>query len=76
VAELGKHRQLDEVCPKRPSSMKEGISDAQWTNLIEEKQSRKGKAATTQLPKSDVDKWKDIWEILFPHLPVPNTPCQ
>lgn len=76
VAELAKHHQLDEICLKGSPSMKEGISDAQWVNLIEEKQCRKGKAAAAQTPKSDVDKWKDIWGILFPQLPVPLTPCK
>jgi hypothetical protein len=56
--------------------MKEGISEAHWTGLSEEKHSREGKAAMTELPKSDVEKWNDIWRILFPELPTPATPCK
>jgi hypothetical protein len=52
--------------------MKEGISEAHWTGLSEEKHSREGKAAMTELPK----RWNDIWRILFPELPTPATPCK
>lgn len=37
VSELERHRQLDEPCPRNTTSMKEGISDAQWTSLEEKK---------------------------------------
>jgi uncharacterized membrane protein len=56
--------------------MKEGISDAQWTSLDEKKQGKKSKAAAEEKPKSEVDKWNDIWTILFPNIPLPATPCK
>jgi hypothetical protein len=75
VTELEQHRQLDDACPKNPQSMKEGISDAQWARL-EEKSSKKGKSSGMEKPKSDLDKWNDIWRILFPGRNPPSTPCK
>jgi hypothetical protein len=40
VAELEKHRQFDEACPKRSPTMKGGMSEAQWTGSSEENHSR------------------------------------
>jgi hypothetical protein len=76
VSELERHRQLDEPCPRNAESMKEGISDAQWTSLEEKKQARKRKGIPEEKPKSEVDKWNDIWKILFPNIDVPSTPCE
>ena len=56
--------------------MKEGISDSQWANLDEKKQGRKGKGAAEEKPKSEVDKWNDIWMVLFPNVALPSTPCK
>jgi hypothetical protein len=76
VKKLEEHRQLDEPCLKRPPSMREGISDAQWSSLSEGKQSRKGKAIATETTKSNLEKWMDIWAILFPDQDPPKTPCK
>ncbi|KAF8854036.1 hypothetical protein BDZ45DRAFT_51012 [Acephala macrosclerotiorum] len=74
VSKLAEHRQQEERCPRQADSLKEGISDAEWSRLSEEKKSRKGKAAIPEKPQSAVDKWKEIWIILFPTAEVPQTP--
>ncbi|CZR67828.1 uncharacterized protein PAC_17727 [Phialocephala subalpina] len=76
VSELASHRQQEERCPRLPDSLKEGISDAEWSRLSEEKKNRKGKDATPEKPQSAVDKWKEIWIILFPTIEAPQTPFE
>ncbi len=49
--------------------MREGISDDQWASL--EKHNRK-----KNQEKHRVEKWFEIWKILFPNAPMPETPCK
>jgi hypothetical protein len=76
VAELEIHRQLPTPCLRNPSSLKEGISEAQWASLDEKRHSKKNKGSPSERPKTNVEKWNDIWVILFPDIPVPNSPCK
>jgi len=69
IEQLLKHRQLDVPCERRDPSLREGISDAQWAAL--EKQNRKRNQETHK-----VEKWFEIWTILFPRAEQPETPCK
>ena len=70
ITELESHRQLPTPCERKDSSLKEGISDAQWAQL-DKKTSSKDSVGT-----SIVEKWNHIWTVLFPDTPVPPTPCK
>jgi len=76
VLELERHRQLDERCPRNSPEMKEGISEVQWANMDEKRLNKKGKSSNLEEPKSDVERWMDIWRVLFPELTPPTTPCE
>jgi hypothetical protein len=82
VTELQKH-QLVGGCSQNSPSMEESIlssidgefiSSAQWTKLDEKKHSKTGKSV--DMEKRKVDRWNDIWRILFPNIPSPLTPCK
>ena len=53
---------------KGDPSLKEGINEAQWASL--EKQNRK---KNQEVHKAE--KWFEIWDILFPEVVRPETPC-
>lgn len=67
MRDLENHRQLPNPCERGDASLKEGISDAQWASLDRKK---KNQAAT------NIEKWIEIWKILFPGKPAPQTPCK
>lgn len=75
ILELEKHRRQAVGCPTSPEEGKEGISDAQWVQLEDKKQSRKGKGLAEK-EKSSLEKWTDIWMVLFPSTPPPLFPCK
>lgn len=68
--ELVEHQQLSEVCEKKPSTLKEGIDIGQWEKIV------KILKKTTQKGRQAFDKWYDIWDVLFPGTPRPQTPCK
>ncbi|RDW67723.1 hypothetical protein BP6252_09119 [Coleophoma cylindrospora] len=67
VQELQTHRRNPEPCPINPDSMKEGINEVQWTSL-------EIKAKTKRSATSDLQKWNEIWGILFPTIEPPSHP--
>lgn len=70
-AELVDHRRLPEPCQKKSESLKEGISNAQWDEIDKKTHKKKGKGAF-----SDVEKWNEIWRVLFSDsVPMPH-PCK
>ncbi|CZR59947.1 uncharacterized protein PAC_09842 [Phialocephala subalpina] len=62
---LVEHRQLPNECEKRPALFKEGMDDRQWDRICYIMYTK---------GRSDFDKWFDIWKILFPDTPPPQTP--
>lgn len=80
VSELEKHIQQDDRCPRGSASLEEGINDAEWSRLSEEKKkNRKGKSKRNTTPEqtqSPSKQWYEIWTVLFPKIPRPSTPCQ
>ncbi|KAL2063133.1 hypothetical protein VTL71DRAFT_6205 [Oculimacula yallundae] len=63
------HRQLSDSCARRESYLKEGISDAQCADLDKKKSTKKS------LPtSSSVEKYWEIWDILFPTTKRSATP--
>ena len=50
--------------------MKEGISDAQWARLDKKKSAKKDQAIHR------VEKYWEIWDVLFPQVPRPSNPCK
>jgi hypothetical protein len=69
VLELQDHRQLDVPCERRSPSAKEGISEAQWANLDKKKSAKKSRVS------SRIALWMEYWDILFPGVQPPATPC-
>jgi len=67
---LHDHSRHDPQCNLRDPSLKEGISDDQWVLLDKKKSIRKDQEF------SSVEKWYEIWVILFPELSKPETPCE
>lgn len=70
ILELESHRQLEAPCKRGDPSLKEGISEAQWASL--EKRSNPKKSAAV----SRIDKYWAIWDIIFPGVRRPQTPCE
>jgi hypothetical protein len=70
MLELKKHHQLPDPCELNSSGTKEGISDFQWA-VLDKKRSKKNIQGL-----SSVDKWNDIWTVLFPGVSHPQTPCK
>jgi hypothetical protein len=57
---------------QQPDTPHEGIDHSKWVqieNILKVKRD-KGK------DKSDIDKWFDLWEVLFPNIPTPAHPCE
>ncbi|KAE8451706.1 hypothetical protein EG329_003163 [Mollisiaceae sp. DMI_Dod_QoI] len=80
VSELVEHMQQEIRCVRRPSSLKEGINDVEWSRLSEEKKkNRKGKSkdrvTSPEQTPSSFEQWNEIWAVLFPDEPHPPTPC-
>jgi len=67
--QLKEHQRAAEPCKVGDGSLVEGISEAQWAQL--EKQNRK---KNQEIHK--VDKWFEIWRVIFPHTEPPATPCK
>ncbi|PVH69697.1 hypothetical protein DL98DRAFT_661547 [Cadophora sp. DSE1049] len=78
IGELAKHLRQERRCEENPDSMKEGIDDAEWSRLSEEKKTQKGKGKrkvpTPEKPRSALEQWYEIWVILFPGIEAPPTP--
>jgi hypothetical protein len=68
VSESSRHRQLAE-CPQQLSE--DIIHGFQWAQIetILKVPRNKGKN------KSDLEKWYELWAILFPNDPAPAHPC-
>ena len=65
---LAEHRKSKESCPLRDASLKEGVDEVQWAKL--DKQNRRKNAEAHR-----VEKWFEIWDVLFPGVPRPDSPC-
>ncbi|KUJ09930.1 uncharacterized protein LY89DRAFT_740342 [Mollisia scopiformis] len=68
VTNLEAHRQQINMCERREATLKEGISDAQWAQLDKKRSVKQVKSL------SRVEKYWEIWEIIFPNTPKPKTP--
>lgn len=60
---------MDVSCELGDPSRKEGIDEAQWAAL--DKQNRKKNQETHR-----VEKWFEIWDVLFPGRERPKSPCE
>ncbi|CZR54039.1 uncharacterized protein PAC_03922 [Phialocephala subalpina] len=62
VADLNTHRR--EGCGKNLASVNEGVTDLQWNHIKAKTRGKKpgGKSA----PIAEVQKWNEIWRVLFP----------
>lgn len=70
MLQLEAHRQQPEPCKKGDPSWREGVSDAQWAKLDGKRGSKHSQE------KHRVEKWFEIWVVLFPDEPRPDTPCK
>ncbi|KAH9209158.1 hypothetical protein DL95DRAFT_477768 [Leptodontidium sp. 2 PMI_412] len=68
VLALESRRQLPDSCKLREPKLKEGISDAQWAKLDKKKSVKKDQASHR------VEKYWEIWDILFPGVSRPSNP--
>ncbi|KAL8420494.1 hypothetical protein RB594_003328 [Gaeumannomyces avenae] len=65
--QLTQHSRSSESCQIGDAALREGINNVQWALL--DKQNRKKPQETHKL-----EKWFEIWEILFPNNDKPKTP--
>ncbi|KAK9423213.1 hypothetical protein SUNI508_04507 [Seiridium unicorne] len=68
MAQLVEHRQTPTPCERGDDSSREGISDAQWEKL----DGKKGKKGSQE--KHRLERWFEIWRVLFPSKKEPKTP--
>ncbi|CZR55762.1 uncharacterized protein PAC_05650 [Phialocephala subalpina] len=66
--DLVAHRQLPDPCDIQPSTLKEGIDDGQWEKIVSTLRKNTDKG------KSEFERWFEVWKILFPDTPPPQTP--
>jgi hypothetical protein len=59
----------------QPQALKEGIDDAQWAKIEHLLKSKRGLSAQDKM-KHDMDKWFEIWKLLFPDVSPPSHPCR
>ena len=64
------HQEDLEQCRGTPPDVNEGITEVQWARI--KKLPRKSRSS---LEKLNVEKWTEIWKILFPKERLP-TPCE
>ncbi|KAK3984316.1 hypothetical protein QBC44DRAFT_277572, partial [Cladorrhinum sp. PSN332] len=64
---LAEHRKSETPCPLRDASLKEGVDEVQWAML--DKQNRRKNAEAHR-----VEKWFEIWDVLFRGVPRPDSP--
>jgi len=74
---LEEHQRLEVPCQLKPETeiAKEGISDHQWADLTKQA-NKKSKGNSCPLPKNTVEKWNEIWAVLFPDMQAPSNPCK
>ncbi|KAJ4286399.1 hypothetical protein N0V88_008022 [Collariella sp. IMI 366227] len=65
--ELAKHREQEKSCELRDASLKEGVDQAQWAKLDKNNGRRNQEV-------HKVDKWFEIWDVLFPEVARPDNP--
>jgi hypothetical protein len=73
VTQLTEHRRSG-TCAQKGIELKEGIDDGQW-EMIEEVLGKRGKSPSEK-ERHDIEKWFEIWAILFPGTPSPELPCK
>lgn len=81
VSELDAHYQQDEPCRRGLASLKEGINDAEWSRICEDKKKSwksKGKDKATNINQTSnpSKQWYEIWAIICPDMEAPSTPCE
>jgi hypothetical protein len=54
--------------------LKEGIDDGQWVKIEHLVKVKRGLSASDKI-KHDIEKWFEIWMLIFPNIPPPSHPC-
>ncbi|KAH8656116.1 hypothetical protein BGZ60DRAFT_417808 [Tricladium varicosporioides] len=72
IDELQEH-QRSEICSKNLPALKEGIDDGQWAKIESIIKAKKG-ISLAEKRKHDIEKWFDIWRIIFPGVSPPSNP--
>jgi hypothetical protein len=74
---LEEHLRLKVSCQWKDETeiVKEGISDHQWADLNKQG-NKKSKGHSCPLPKNTVEKWNEIWAVLFHAVQAPSNPCK
>ncbi len=67
MSDLRNHRQQRVPCERGNPALQEGVSEVQWRMM--ERHNRK-----KNQEKHKFEKWYEIWDILFPDAPKPETP--
>ncbi|TAQ86010.1 hypothetical protein B7494_g5663 [Chlorociboria aeruginascens] len=62
------HRDRDE-----PDTRTAGINDSQWSKIEDVFKAKRG-MSNSEKEKHDIDRWNEIWKILFPEDPQPPHP--
>ena len=57
---------------QQPDNPHEGIDHSQWVQIDKILKVKRDKGKH----KSDIDKWFELWEVLFPNVPTPVHPCE
>jgi hypothetical protein len=55
--------------------LKESIDDGQWVKIEHLLKVRRGLSAYDK-KQHDIEKWFEIWKLLFPNVPQPSNPCR
>lgn len=79
AADLEAHQIAPEQCQLNSErvALREGISSAQWVRITSViKNVNNSQRSRPAKPKTNVDKWMEIWDVLFSKETRPETPCK
>jgi hypothetical protein len=72
---LQDHLRLPVPCELKDPIVKEGISTSQWATLRKQAD-KKRKGDSRPIGKTMVEKWNEVWVVLFPDVKLPSNPCK
>lgn len=79
ATDLVAHQRLpdDEGCRLNTQSqaLREGIDPAQWDKIVR-RSGNNSQGGHPAKARTNVEKWMEIWDVLFPDEQRPETPCK
>lgn len=69
------HCNSQRLCIEQPRQVKEGIDDTEWKAIVNHVKAKRGLKGTDK-ERHEIERWYDIWDLLFPGVQAPSNPCK